>query len=279
MIGLAMELAVSFFFGNFCYTFGGKKFVQVDGGPIGARVTMAVARIVMQYWKNKFDLVLQKSNIVELLSGLYVDDGRSVQRILNFGERYCKESGKFVVYEDKAINDIDENIDRVELTRTEVLKAMNSICEDIEFTMELSSDFGDNKLPTLSFSLYANDMGIMHTYFEKQMKNQTLVVERSALGRQQIMNIMSNELIRRLEVTSSELEQCELNSIVDKFTQQLVNSEYCWKQCHEIIVSGLKGWIRKEAKKERLKVPRFRNGKFSLKARSDKKTIREIQLV
>ena len=53
LMGLAMELAVVFFFKNFCYTFGGRKYIQVDGGPIGARITMAVARIVMQYWKDK----------------------------------------------------------------------------------------------------------------------------------------------------------------------------------------------------------------------------------
>ena len=43
LMGLAMELAINFFFKNFCYTFGGKKFVQLNGGPIGARLTMAVA--------------------------------------------------------------------------------------------------------------------------------------------------------------------------------------------------------------------------------------------
>ena len=91
--------------------------------------------------------------------------------------------------------DTKENIDRIELTKREVLKAMNDINEDLEFTMELCSDFVDNKLPTLSFSLYAESDGLKHTYFEKLMKNQTLIVERSAISRQQLMNIMSNELI------------------------------------------------------------------------------------
>ena len=88
-MGLAVEIAVVFFWKNFCYTFGRKKFIQLDGGLIGARLTMAVVRIVMQFWKDKFNDVLHKSNISELLSGLYVDDGRSMQRILEYGERYC----------------------------------------------------------------------------------------------------------------------------------------------------------------------------------------------
>ena len=246
-----MELAVVFFFVNFCYTFGGKKYIQVDGGPIGARLTMAVARIIMQDWKDNFNLVLKDSNIIELLSGLYVDDGRTLQRILEYGERYCKDTKKILLDENAKIEDENIDRDRIELTKTEMLKAMNDVSADLEFTMELCSDFKDMKLPTLSFSLYATDSGISHTYFEKVMKNQTLIVHRSALGRNQVMNIMSNELIRRLEVTSSDLEIDDKISIVDKYTQQLINSEYSWKSCREIVICGLKGWKRKEARKRR----------------------------
>ena len=79
---LAMELAVVFFFNHCCYTFAGDDYRQTSGGPIGARLTMAVARLVMQSWKDKFYEILDKSIIKELFSALYVDDGRSVQRKL-----------------------------------------------------------------------------------------------------------------------------------------------------------------------------------------------------
>ena len=93
-MGLAMELAVVFFFKYFTYTFGGKKYIQLTGGPIGARLTMAVSRIVMQNWKDKYDLVLKSSGIIEYLNGLYVDDGRTFHRKLEYGERFC-ENEKF----------------------------------------------------------------------------------------------------------------------------------------------------------------------------------------
>ena len=88
LLALAMEYAVYFFFKNFTYTFGGEVFVQLDGGPIGARLTMAVARLVMEEWKYEFNKILKSSGIEELLSGLYVDDGRSYQRKLKWGERF-----------------------------------------------------------------------------------------------------------------------------------------------------------------------------------------------
>ena len=87
---------------------------------------------------------------------------------------------------------------------------MNKINDDLEFTLELCEDFNDGKLPTLSFALFAGKNGLQHTYFEKAMRNQILVMERSAIGRQQIMSIMSNELVRRLEVISTGLDQTRL---------------------------------------------------------------------
>ena len=35
---------------NFMFSFGGKNYVQAGGGPIGARVTMCAARLVMDDW-------------------------------------------------------------------------------------------------------------------------------------------------------------------------------------------------------------------------------------
>ena len=199
LMGFAMEVAVGFLFKNFTYTFGGQKYLQSSGGPIGACVTMAVARIVMQHWKDYYDEILKKSDIVELLSGLYVDDGRTFHRKLYMGERFCEKEKRIIVDNERRIEDEKEGIKREEITRREILRAMNQVSQDLEFTMELCEDFPDRKLPTLSFSIFAANGFLKTTYFEKSMRNQTLVMERSAMGIQQKMSIMSNELIRRME--------------------------------------------------------------------------------
>ena len=143
LMGLVMEVAVAFFFTNFAYTFGGEAYRQNGGGPIGARLTMAVARLVMQSWKDKYDIVLNKSNIEELLSGLYVDDGRSFHRKLQLGEHFDEKLGYIIHSKEAETKDIAEGISREELTRREILAAMNSINEDLSFTMELHTDFND----------------------------------------------------------------------------------------------------------------------------------------
>ena len=78
LLSLALQIAVVFFFENFVYTFGGECFVQCGGGPIGARLTMALARLVMQAWSEEFSKILRKNMIGEHLRGIYVDDGRNV---------------------------------------------------------------------------------------------------------------------------------------------------------------------------------------------------------
>ena len=48
LMGSALEVEIKFFFANFTYTFGDVLYIQNFGGPIGARLTMCLARLVMQ---------------------------------------------------------------------------------------------------------------------------------------------------------------------------------------------------------------------------------------
>ena len=91
LLSIALEISVKFFFENFTYTFGGEFYVQSSGGPIGARLTMALARLVMQSWGENFSRILKKNNIGEYLRGIYVDDGRNIIDILSNGIRYEKK--------------------------------------------------------------------------------------------------------------------------------------------------------------------------------------------
>ena len=55
--------------------------------------------------------------------------------------------------------------------------------------------------------------------------------------------------------------------------QQLVNSEFTWKQIREIVVSSLLGHVRREKRRKRLNKPRYRSGVESLEARIEKKLV------
>ena len=76
------------------------------------------------------------------------------------------------------------------------------------------------------------------------------MVERSAMGKQSMFAILSNELRRRLEVLDNKLPHSEKIEIVNKFIQQLVNSEFAWKQIREIVLSAITGHTRREKRRE-----------------------------
>ena len=118
---------------------------------------MAIARLVMQQWKEEFKEISENSNIKEILSALYVDDGRSLQRKLFLGERYVTEEKRIRYRETWELEDRENEVTHEEITRREMFKAMNSVNPDLSFTMELVTDFEEKRLPTLSFSIWSTE--------------------------------------------------------------------------------------------------------------------------
>ena len=85
------ETGVRVLWTNFCYEFGGEIFLQMEGGPIGSRVTMASSRLVMQDWSEGYLEILDLSGVrTDALKG-YVDDGRQSTDMMIRGARFNPE--------------------------------------------------------------------------------------------------------------------------------------------------------------------------------------------
>ena len=67
------------------YEFGGKTFLQTDGGPIGLRFTTAIARIRMAAWARRFRELLKRNNIQAEIAMGYVDDLRYMLPMITLG--------------------------------------------------------------------------------------------------------------------------------------------------------------------------------------------------
>ena len=72
---------------------------------------------------------------------------------------------------------------------------------------------------------HERDKTVNHVYFEKEMRNQVLLLERTSMSRQSLNSMLSNELRICLEVLDESIREEEANLIVEKFIQQLINSE------------------------------------------------------
>ena len=159
---------------------------------------MCAAKMVMQHWADRYHGILITAGLrIPLLTG-YVDDGRQGGTTLRKGMRFDQILGEFVMDDEQLERDIEENEpDNMRMAKR-CLPAMNSINQDLKFTTEAPEDFPNNRLPTLDFVLWLVDGVLFHSYYEKTMKNQFTVMQRSAMSEHQRMAILSNELVRRL---------------------------------------------------------------------------------
>ena len=132
--------------------------------------------------------------------------------------------------EDQYKRDVDENLpDNVRMARA-CLPAMNSVNQDLKFTTEAPEDFEKKRLPTLDFMIWMIDGILYHTYFEKPMKTQFTVMQRSAMSEHQKMSILSNELVRRLSNIHRDVIAAEMEQVIEQYIGQLKTSGYSRKQ-------------------------------------------------
>ena len=102
----------------------------MEGGPIGARCTIAASRLIMQDWSEGYEAILVRSGVrVDALRG-YVDDGRQFSDMMIRGTRFNRERGLFTWREDWERKDEAEDLpDEVRMSRV-CVEAMNVVNED-----------------------------------------------------------------------------------------------------------------------------------------------------
>ena len=155
----------------------------------------------------------------------------------------CDEE-ECVFSETQLRQDEEENeLDNIRMKKR-CLPAMNSVNKDLRFTTEAPEDFPNKRLPTLEFVLWLIDGIMRHSYFEKVMKTQYTVMQRSAMSEHQRMAILSNELVRRLSTIHRDVVEEEISGVIKTYISQLKTSGYGRKQTREIVICGVVGWRR-----------------------------------
>ena len=250
--------------------------MQSSRGPIGCRVTMAVARIVMQVWSEKYRNILENSGVLIAMMKGYVDDNRQLSRMLAMGMRFKVETNRFEKSEEALAADIQakEEGEHVDQRMARICRpAMVSVNLDLDFTVETAKDYKDGYLPCLDFKTKMTPRStIIHTYFQKPMKTPFILMECSAMGEQQKHQILTNELIRRLSLVDvNNIENEEILKVVEQFIQEMKSSGYKRDRIREVVVGGIKGWKRKILRRKASGIEFYRTAKSTLKQRNYKK--------
>ena len=150
----ALEIGIKRCFATHTYQFGGKLFQQIEGGPIGMRLTGACARVVMGVWGRTVNEILEHEKIENHLAAAYVDDVRYITSVIAKGWRWQDKEKRFEYSEiweaEDSLSGESENL----RTSNELLKVMNSVFAHIQFTKEIPEDFSNGRLPTLDFAMW-----------------------------------------------------------------------------------------------------------------------------
>ena len=264
--------------------FGGKTFLQEEGGPIGNRLAMACSRVVMTDWGEKYLDILDRAGIITTLLKIYVDAVRQISTKIRDGLRYEADKEDWtwsVEAEEEDVRRRSEN-ETVDARMARILQpAMNSINGDLVFTTELQEDFPNGRLPTIDFRMwFEEDQEVKHTFFNKSMKTQLQLPKRSAMSEKQKISILSNDLNRGLSnINVEKMPEIEKKEVTNHFVKQLKNSGYQRQECREIgvRVSGVKNWLRRRKRREEKGEDFYRSGTSTLQSRIKKKLLDPVR--
>ena len=239
IVGTVLSIATTSMFHHHYYSFGGKMYRQDGGGPIGLRGTCAIARLMMQIFDEKWEGRLKELCIRIWLNTRYMDDGRTAMPPIKPGWRWVNGSLLFNIKWERE----DQELTDIEITKRVILGTLNGVEDYLKFTIETEEDFEDKWLPTLDTKLRVDGSNqVLHAFYEKPTNSNLTVQRRSAMGEDAKIQILSNDLIRRLMNNSEELGRGARTKVVDDYTQKLMNSGFKGEQLKRIIVNGIKGY-------------------------------------
>ena len=278
ILARVVEIGTRMLFQNHVYRFGGQIFKQEKGGSIGDRWTGAAAEMVMQDWAENYREILTAAGIDVLLLAGYVDDGRQGTSTLPIGYRYNIEKKEFEYNKEYEMEDkrkrMEGESDNQRMARI-CLDVMNSINPDLCFTVECQEEYQNERLPTLDFNIWQEEEGTLnHSYFQKGMKTPLLISARSGMGGQQKIQILANELTRRIyNINKDKNGKDEYVEVIERMTQELKNSEYKYSTARQVIVSGIRGWKTRLDHRRKKGQEVYRLAKKTVKQREKKKIL------
>ena len=280
MFALLLEILVLKVMKNHCYSVNGANKLQLEGGPIGLKLSGALAKVVMLSWSREFKATLNTAladfpyfNLYLLL--FYVDDTGVAVEELEPGCRFIKEEGKVKVVEEEVEGDLMVPGD---LRTAKVLaEVANSIFDYIQFTVDCPSNHPSGWMPLLATQVrVAADNTIDYKFFEKEIASKYVMMKNSAMSARVKMNCLTQEVIRRLRNTRESLDWDDVKApILTKFCKKMARSGYSESYRTEVIKSGVVGYERQLEASRSGEKPLFRPRGWQQQQRRRRKMVRK----
>ena len=242
LVATVVKLATKAMFTHHYYSFGGLKFQQREGGPIGLRGTCSIARLIMQMFDKKWEDLVRGAGLRLQLYMRYMDDGRLYLHPLKRGWRW--RMGQLVFKKRWEIEDGHKSL--LEVTVDAIKGSMTGVTNYLRFTYETGSEYSDGWLPTLDTSLLVTPENVVvYKYYEKPTTANTTILKSTAMAENPKVQCLSNDLVRRLLNTREGLPLKYRAEVVNSYGVKLLTSGYGYDQVRRILINGAKGYLAK----------------------------------
>ena len=269
IVAEVVAITTEVMFKHHLYTFGGRTHRQKEGGPIGLRGICAIARLTMCAWDRRWVKRMEERRVKILLYSRYMDDGRVHLPPFKHGWRWENED---LVYKE-AWRWEDADLSSEEVTRRIIHGSMQGVMKSLKFTTELGEEEG-GWLPTLDLQVRVEDNNIVSfRYYEKPTVTNVMVQRRSAMGENEKIQTLTNDMVRRLASTDPRQKNATKVKVVDQFTKKILTSGYNLQQTRRIVLGGIRGWRRRIERAKEESRSLYRKAGSCQESRLKKKTL------
>ena len=221
MVALMMREMVRLLITQHHYTVNGRLFQQLNGGPIGERITTVLARMVLHQFDTEFKSTLDRLELSLPLLQRYVDD-------INAAGSKLSRRVKVVVKDSKAELEWGEEDNTLadDAFSARVYKEIaNTIMpKSIIMEVDFPSNSAGGKLPILDMMVWVENSQVMFTFYQKPMASRALVSPRSSITTRETKNILLEEGSRRLRACSPSLPWATKAAVLTNFSIQMMDS-------------------------------------------------------
>ena len=196
-------------------------------------------------WKK----ILVEQGISTWLLARYMDDARAFLQPFQPGWRYSSRGLEYCLRWATE----DEDLTATERTKRILAGTMKGVEQFLEFTFETCEDDEfQGWLPTLDSKFRVEDNNqVSYMHYEKDTCSRRTIQTRTAMNENSKMQILANDMIRRLLTTKEDLGADVKGAVVDQYATKLLHSGYTREQTRKILKNGIKGYIGRKKNRER----------------------------
>ena len=154
LLSRVVKTVVKVVFANHVYQFAGVIYIQLEGGPIGLRLTSLVARIVMDRWSRSFSMKLEMAGWQVWARMKYVDDINLVISMVSRDMEWVDGALKAITCENQDAPG-ENKVETQEAHSMRLIKELaDSIYPWLRFTSDLPEDHDSAMVPMLDLQVW-----------------------------------------------------------------------------------------------------------------------------